>query len=74
VKLEKLERWGSTLVQEKNQEEMACDMRRHNNNNNNNRLDVLTEVETYILVYWFLIHFSIYPEPVPPQMSYLLSK
>ena len=29
----KLERWGSPLVQEKYQEEKACD-KRHNNNNN----------------------------------------
>jgi hypothetical protein len=28
--------WGSPLVQEKYQGEMACDKRQHNNNNNNN--------------------------------------
>jgi len=33
----KPERWGSPLVQEKYQEEKACDKRHpHNNNNNNN--------------------------------------
>jgi hypothetical protein len=32
----KLGRWGSPLVQEKYQEEKACDKRRRNNNNNNN--------------------------------------
>jgi len=33
------ERWGSPLVQEKYQEEKACDKRHpyYNNNNNNNR-------------------------------------
>jgi hypothetical protein len=33
----KPERWGSLLVQEKYQEENACD-KRHNNNNNNNKV------------------------------------
>jgi len=32
----KPERWGSPLVQEKYQEEKACDKRNNNNNNNNN--------------------------------------
>jgi hypothetical protein len=32
----KPERWGSSLVQEKHQGQMACDKRKHNNNNNNN--------------------------------------
>ena len=32
----KPERCGSPLVQEKYQEEKACDKRKHNNNNNNN--------------------------------------
>jgi hypothetical protein len=30
------EQWGSSLVQEKYQGEMACDKRQHNNNNSNN--------------------------------------
>jgi hypothetical protein len=30
------ERWGSPLVQEKYQAEVACDKRQHNNNNNSN--------------------------------------
>ena len=34
----KTERWGSPLVQEKYQEEKACDKRHNNNNNNNNNI------------------------------------
>jgi hypothetical protein len=30
------EQWGSPLVQDKYQGEMACDKIQHNNNNNNN--------------------------------------
>jgi len=30
------EQWGSPVVQEKYQDEKACDERRNNNNNNNN--------------------------------------
>jgi hypothetical protein len=42
----KPERWGSPLVQEKYQEEKACDKRHpynynNNNNNNNNNLHLL---------------------------------
>jgi hypothetical protein len=32
----KPERWGSPLVQEKDEEEQACDKRHPYNNNNNN--------------------------------------
>jgi hypothetical protein len=38
----KPERWGSLLVQEKYQEEKACDKRHpYDNNNNNNNKEIL---------------------------------
>jgi hypothetical protein len=44
----KPERWGSPLVQEKYQEEKACDKRHpynNNNNNNNNKYNVPVAAE-----------------------------
>jgi hypothetical protein len=52
----KPERWGSLLVQEKYQEEKACDKRhpyrikkKNNTNNNNNKLEISYEVKVTIL-------------------------